>query len=141
MSLHDIILLLHILGAGVVIGVVFFSLVLAFKKPLDTNRLSALKLVRGYGTTGVGWMFITGVILVYLENQDGNHLLSSRVFWMKMALIIADGILVYAVINRKISQLESGSTAATPGLKTATFVSALLFLGIVTLGFLLTLDR
>lgn len=140
MSLHDVVLLLHILGTGVVVGVIFFSLVLAFKKPLDSNKLSILKLVRGYGTAGVSWMFLTGVILVYIENQDGNNLLSSEIFWVKMALIIADGILAYLVINRKISQLESGSTAAAPGLKTATIVSTLFFIGIVTLGFLLTLD-
>jgi len=141
MSLHDFVLLLHLLGAGVVIGVIFFSLVLAFRKSLDSSKLSILKLIRGYGTAGISWMFVTGVILVYLENQDGNNLLSSKVFWVKMALIAADGILAYSVINRKITDLESGQVAAAPGLKTATVISALLFIGIVTLGFVLTLDH
>jgi hypothetical protein len=132
MSLHDLVLLLHILGAGVVIGVVFFSLVLAFKKPLDPSWLGVLKFIRRFGTMAVGWEVLTGLYLAFSESDE---VFSSKIFWIKMGLIVVDGFLAQAVIGRKLSEAQSGVDAK--GLKLATLVSALVILLVVTLGFLI----
>lgn len=134
MSLHDFALLLHILGACVVVGVVFFSLVFSVSKPLDDVKLKAIALIRKYGVWAMGVVTITGI---YMATSEWDEFGKSYLFWAKIALIVIDYFVAVRLINAKVAKALSGDSQATSGLSAISWTSALIFLIIVTLGFLL----
>ena len=135
MSLVQFVLLLHLLGAGVLIGVAVFSVLLSVAKPVDQARLQSLKLIRLSGTYAVGLLVITGV---YLAWQHFGGWPTHVRFWVKMGLIVVDGFLAQFVIRQKVNQAISGDGSSTTALPLWTVVSALVIILIVTLGFLTT---
>ena len=96
MTLHSVTLLLHLLGAGVIIGVGFFSVILTLRSPLDQGKVETVKHIRFYGTLTIGLLIATGVILAFLK---GPELLSSTRFWLKMSLIVIEGMVDKLVIK------------------------------------------
>ncbi|MDP3993009.1 MAG: hypothetical protein Q8Q05_02250 [bacterium] len=135
MGLDQFVLLLHLLGAGVLIGVAVFSVVLSISKPVDQSRLQSIALIRRFGTYSVGLLIITGVYLAW-QHYGGWPTIPR--FWIKMGLIVLDGILAQVIIKQKINRAMNGDTASANGLPLWTSISALVILLIVTLGFLTT---
>ena len=135
MSFEYFILLLHLLGAGVLIGVALFSIALTVSQPLDQSRLLTIVLIRRFGTYSVGLLIITGI---YLAWQHFGGWPTSVRFWTKMGLIVLDGVLAQVVIKQKIARAISGDNTAASSLPLWTSISALVILLIFTLGFLTT---
>ena len=135
MPFEQFVLLLHLLGAGVLIGVAVFSVVLSINKPVDQSRLQSIALFRRFGTYSVGLLIVTGIYLAW--KHYGGWPTTVR-FWIKMGLIVLDGILAQAVIKQKIDQAINGDDQAQQSLPLWTSISALVILLIVTLGFLTT---
>ena len=135
MSFEQFVLLLHLLGAGVLIGVAVFSVVLSVNKPVDQSRLQSIALIRLFGTFSVGLLIVTGIYLAW--KHYGGWPTTPR-FWIKMGLIVLDGILAQMIIKQKIDQALSGDEMSGKSLPLWTSVSALVILLIVTLGFLTT---
>ena len=63
--LHTIVLALHVIGAGLMLGTVFFAFIIAFKKVLDPSKLAILKNIFVFGTVGAIWQTVTGIILYF----------------------------------------------------------------------------
>lgn len=136
MDLHDFILLLHIIGAGILIGVAVFSLVLSVSKSLTKERLQTIALIRQFGTYSVVLLFLSGVYLAW--RHFGGWPTTLR-FWTKMALIVVDGILAQVVIKQKINRaINEDEETFRNNLPIWTAISALIIFMIVTLGFLTT---
>ncbi len=135
MNSEQFVLFLHLIGAGILIGVAVFSVVLSVSKPLDQSRLQTVTLIRRYGTYSVGLLIVTGVYLAW--KHYGGWPTVPR-FWIKMGLIVLDGILAQVIIKHKINQAMNGDTASANGLPLWTSISALIILLIVTLGYLTT---
>lgn len=133
MSFHIILLILHVLGAGVVIGIVFFSLVLAMH-PRDWSAaaLDRLHFVGRFGMWASAWMLVTGLILAF---QDWDTLRVSRVFWGKMVAYAVEGIFAGTLITRLVRQAKAELRPRNLG--TMMLIHALLILLIVSLGVLL----
>ena len=102
--IHTIVLALHIIGAGLMLGVIFCAFIIAFKKTLDASKLSILKNIFVFGTVGAIWQTITGVIL-YLQ-EDGEFK-DSKIFWAKIGLFVLDGIVAVLIIDRRIKNIEA----------------------------------
>lgn len=129
MTFSEFVLILHILGAGVLVGVVFFSLVLVLKPSPDTTLL---KLIRPFGLYAAIWQLVTGVILAVPEWGKFGH---SKIFWLKIGLFVVDGIIAERLINQKLRLAETGQT--TPNLKLWSWLSLLVIFTIVALGVIL----
>ncbi|HLB95375.1 MAG TPA: hypothetical protein VJK26_00525 [Patescibacteria group bacterium] len=102
--MHTIALSLHIIGAGLMLGVVFFSLVIAFRKTFDPTRLGIFKTIRTFGTVAAIWQILTGLYLYFGEAEEFRE---SRIFWFKMGLFVLDGILAVLIIGRQIKRAEA----------------------------------
>ncbi|OGD63103.1 hypothetical protein A3A71_03955 [Candidatus Berkelbacteria bacterium RIFCSPLOWO2_01_FULL_50_28] len=131
MELHDIVLLLHILGACVVVGVVFFSLAFSVSRPLDGFKLKAIKFVRRFGIYGMSVLVITGVYMAYVEWEDTG---TNPWFWVKMGLIVLDYLVAVRLIDAKVSSGIAGNSEALKGLPVLTWASLVAFVVIVAIG-------
>lgn len=130
-------LILHILGAGLLIGLVVITTIIVFMRDLSDGMLRTLLKVRWLGLAGSVWQLVTGGALYYLEREELND---SKIFWTKLGLYVLEGIIISLVIDRKIKrERASGSdvVAATKKLRFAFLFHALLIIAIVILGVLL----
>lgn len=134
---HTIVLALHVIGAGLMLGVVFFAFLIALKKTLDPSKLSVLKNIYVFGTVAAIWQAVTGVILYF---QEDGAFRDSKIFWLKIGLFIFDGIIAMLVIDRKIKMVESESKGEVDLKNTYLWnlLSLLIIISIITLGVFLT---
>lgn len=129
MDFHVILLFLHIVGAGILIGVVVFSLFLAFKKTWSQDRITILKYIGQFGIWASAWQLITGIALASSEWEEFS---TSHIFWTKMGLYAIEGALASMLILRKAKQLKEGD--AKPGFMVLLMIHAIIILGIVGIG-------
>ncbi len=140
--MHNIILALHVVGAGLMLGVVFFALVIVFPKVIDASRAALLKTVLKFGTVGAVWQTITGLILYFGEADEFKN---SRIFWLKMVLFVADGILALLIIDRKIKAAEAQNQSAQDKINLGklplwSLASLMIILTVIILGVFLTVE-
>lgn len=135
--LHTIVLALHVIGAGLMLGTVFFAFIIAFKKVLDPSKLAILKNIFVFGTIGAIWQTATGIILYFQENGEFKD---SKMFWVKIGLFILDGIVALLIVDRRIKTVESGSKGEANLGKTYlwSLLSLLIIISIIILGVFLT---
>ncbi|MEK7142803.1 MAG: hypothetical protein AAB785_01205 [Patescibacteria group bacterium] len=123
--MHTLFIILHIIGAGVIIGVVVFSVLLNIKEGASQERLQIFQLVRTTGTFAAGWLLITGLVLYFQEPEEfkGNIL-----FWVKMGLFVLDGLIAILIIDRKIKK------SPVPNMTVWAIINAIVLFAIVILG-------
>ncbi|HLC38728.1 MAG TPA: hypothetical protein VJJ80_01185 [Patescibacteria group bacterium] len=123
--MHALFLILHIVGAGVIIGVVVFSVLLNIKEGVSQERLKIFQMMRLTGTIAAGWLLATGLVLYF---QEAEELKGNILFWIKMGLFVLDGIIAVLIIDRKIKKVP------TPNLTVLTIINAIVLFAIVVLG-------
>ena len=123
--MHTLFLILHIIGAGVIIGVVVFSILLNINERVSEERLKIFQMVRLTGTIAAGWLLATGLVLYF---QEAEELKSNILFWIKMGLFVLDGIIAVLIIDRKVKKVP------VPNLTVWAIINALIIFAIVTLG-------
>ncbi len=135
--LHTIVLALHVIGAGLMFGVVFFAFLLVLEKNLDSVKLSVLKKIYVFGTAAAIWQLVTGIALYF---QGDGEFVDSKIFWLKIGLFLLDGVIAVGIIDRKIKTIESGSKGNVDFKNTYLWnlFSLLVVLTIITLGVFLT---
>ena len=123
--MHTLFLILHIIGAGVIIGVVVFSILLNIKEGVSQERLKIFQMVRLVGTIAAGWLLATGLVLYF---QEAEELKGNILFWIKMGLFVLDGIIAVLIIDQKIKK------APVPNLTVWVIINAIVLFAIVVLG-------
>lgn len=108
--MHTILIALHVIGSGIMLGVVFTSLIIVFKKTLSPESVGILKRIQLFGTVGAIWQTITGLILFFQEKEE---FIGSSIFWVKMGLFILDGVLAVLIIGSKIRKAEAQAKGQT----------------------------
>lgn len=131
MTPHRLALLIHLLGAAVVLGIVFFSLALAMGKPLDEVRLKAIQIIRRFGIYAMGVTVLAGLYLAY---GDWSELKGDKLFWIKLALIALDYFVAVRLINAKVEAALGGDPSAAKGLAVLAWGSLIAFVAIFTIG-------
>ncbi len=133
--MHTFVLLLHIIGAGILLGVVLFSLALSIRGSLTLERLKIIKLIRVFGPFGAGFLVLTGLYLYFTE---ADQLQENFLFWIKIALFLIDGTLALMVINRKIAfalaEQEKGGAVRENKLSFWILINTVFILTIISLG-------
>ena len=129
-------LILHVIGAGTIIGVIMIALVLSFKKTIPTHLATSLPFIFMFGTIASIWQLLTGIGLYLGEPEEFKD---SRVFWVKLIAYVISGVIASTVIKRKLKGL---STATMPVQRNAGFtfwivLFSLIILTIVACGVIL----
>ena len=134
--LHTIVLILHIIGATLVVGASFVSLIVLFPKRVPLERLKVLKNVWSIAGPIMGIQLLTGL---YLGISEWDEIGKNHLFWVKLILFIALGVISGRVLNKKLS--SSLKKAADPvdmvGVKKWALASFIIFLLIVIFGVIL----
>src|SRR3972149_7792733 len=99
--MHMLFVILHIIGAGVLIGVVIFSVLLNIKEGISEERLKIFQMVRTTGTFAAAWLLATGLVLYF---QEAEELKNNVLFWAKMGLFVVDGLIAVLIIDRKLKK-------------------------------------
>lgn len=134
--LHVVVMILHVLGAAVVFGVVFFSILAVVKPSAVAQQLDRLRFVSHVGISASAWQLVTGVILYF---QDADKLKGSAVFWAKLALYVIEGTFASLVLGRQFKKLAANPQApAVPrSMINVLVVHAILITAIIVLGVVL----
>ncbi|MBI3572862.1 MAG: hypothetical protein HY092_01540 [Candidatus Kerfeldbacteria bacterium] len=135
MSFAELILILHVLGASIVIASAFYSVVLTIKQPISPEKLGHLRFIGRFGMGASIWQFFTGL---YLAAHEWSEFKTSKLFWIKMALYVLEGILASTLIGRKMKQAASGQSKSL----TVTMLTwAVMIVLIAAIGVLLVEDH
>lgn len=134
MSLEQLVLLLHLLGAGVLIGIVFFALVFSYAKPSTPEKLQTAATIAGFGKYASIWQLLTGL---YLAWQNWGDIHAITWFWLKLVLFVLAGPTAELLIKRKVALAGQGDVASLKTVRLGAWLLVAMVLAIVTVGFAL----
>ena len=135
---HLIALILHMLGAGLTLGVVFLSLFAVIKPPVTEKAIDRLMFISTFGMGASAWQFLSGLLLVIPEWKEyqGNSL-----FWTKIILYTLDGALASMLIakqaKRAAQNLADGNLSTSTSLRNGAWAHALLIVAVAVIGVIL----
>jgi len=132
--METILIAAHVIGAGVLIGLVVISTLIVFIPDLSESMLKVLERVRWLGPAASAWQFITGAGLYWLERDE---LSDSTLFWTKLGLYALEGVIASMVIDGKIKRERAKGAdvvAAVKKMRAIYVVHALLIVSIAVLG-------
>lgn len=134
--IHLIALVLHVLGATVIVGASFGSLIIFAKKEIPRERLLLLGEIWKIAGPAIGLQLITGIILAGLEWDSFSH---NPLFWTKMALFVLSGVMGGKTLGEKMKKAlaSKSSTLTIEGSKRLAWNSFIIYAAIVTIGVLL----
>ena len=130
---HLILLVLHVIVAGLIIGMAFYGFVAVYKKTITPTDMAMFKTIRKYGHVIVPLQLVVGFLLIFSEPTFAKNPL----IWTKFILVVIDGFMAFFIIDRKVKLLESGTRSnsqAERALRYAAGLSLVIFLIITTLG-------
>lgn len=108
MATTVVLVTLHILGVGLVVGAVFATLLFVLRSSNDLQNLNTHLLARKLGTIGAGLAILTGIILAYRYKIP---LLGNWSFDTKLILIAIDGLIANFAFRPKLeAAISSGKT-------------------------------
>lgn len=129
------ILILHVLGAGILIGVSVFAFAAALRPPLTQQALDRMSFVWKFGMWASGAQFITGVLLIM---QEPDELARHPLIWTKVILWMVEGMLASMVIAKQAKRaqqaLASNQPVRSAGLRVLLGLQLTIFVAIVALG-------
>ncbi len=134
MTIHLILMILHLFGAGLLIGICVLAVLAVIKPPITKVGMDRLSFVARLGMGASGAQFITGAIMMATEWDELGH---NPLVWTKIILWVIEGTLASLVISRQAKQagvaLANGQTP-TRGLPNSLLIQAFLVLLIAALG-------
>lgn len=133
--MHEILLILHIIGAGVLVGMIAVALMIIFSKTVIVDRWKLFGMFGRLGMIAAGWQLLTGIGLYLLEPDNFK---SSTLFWVKIGLFVLDGIIATQIVDRRVRSVSTNKESASAGiLSTAYLANFLIISAIITLGVLI----
>ncbi len=122
MSFEIILLILHVFGAGLIIGISILALASVIKPPLTAKNLDRLGFIGRFGMWASTWQFITGALLYAREPSEFNH---NVWFWIKIGLYVLEGTLSSMVIGRQVKRVSAAIAQNQPPLSRGLAATAL----------------
>jgi uncharacterized membrane protein len=135
-TIHLIILIAHVLGATIIVGGVFASLLILIKEKIAKDNLKFVSHLWRILAPAIGLQLVTGLLLAANEwNEYGKN----PYFWAKIILLVVDGFYGGKVLGERINMelSKDKKTYVIPGAKRIIWFSFLLFALIATLGVIL----
>lgn len=109
MSLSVLLVTLHLIGVGLVVGAVFTTLIFVLQNLFDTANNKTHLTVRKLGMMGAGLAILTGIIMAFRYKIP---LWGNWTFDAKLLLILADGLIANFVIKRHLEAAMAGTKAS-----------------------------
>lgn len=98
----------HILAAGFLLAVLVFGVIFLLRKPYSKERLDSIRITLNVGAWAVIFEVISGAGLF---TQRPQNLASTISFWVKVILLVADVIVGFVFINRKMKAIIDNEPA------------------------------
>lgn len=123
--MNQIVLTIHILGAGFLLAVFTFAVIFLFRKPFTKERLANLRTIINVGAGAFIYQIITGSLLFSERPQDFK---ANVLFWVKIGLFVLDLIIGLILVNRKLKAMQKseGGKILSPQTLAAWIVANLL---------------
>lgn len=131
--IHTIILTLHILGSGIIIGGVFASLLILINERISKDNFEHLKFLWKFLTPTIGIQIISGI---YLAASEWDKFGKNPLFWLKMGIFVIDGFFGGKILGDRIkgTTVSNSKEIEIPGSHRLVWISFLIFLTVITLG-------
>jgi len=97
--MHLSVLILHVVGAGIFVGAITVATYVTFRSPLYSTRIALLKPLQVIVPAATYAQLATGTYL-FLTSLD--HFVYSELFWLKMILYAADGLLATFILKKRV---------------------------------------
>lgn len=137
-TFHLAFLVLHVLGAAVIIGGVFASLLILIKDRIPRENLEHVRYLWKFLTPAIGIQILTGILLAAGEWDEFGK---SPLFWTKMVLLVVDGFfggkVLGKMIKKELLKDDKQKELRIPGARRIIWFSFLTFMLIATLGVML----
>lgn len=135
MSTHTILLILHVFGAGIMIGVGVFAFVVVARPPVTEKGLDRIGFVGRLGMWASIWQLLTGAGL--MANEWGE-LSRNPLIWTKIALWVLEGALSSMLIGRQVVRIRAALAVNQPppavGLASTLLLNAVIIIAITAIG-------
>ncbi len=132
-ALHTAILILHVIGATIIIGVSFVTLVIEIKKYHSSETLQLLELIWKITGAAFGVQLLTGL---YLAGSEWDKIGKIHYFWIKMFLFFVVGSVVGVINRRQFEQMKKSKGTYTRSTNWA-WIGFLTFVTIAAFGVLI----
>jgi len=131
--MHTIVLALHILGSGIIIGGIFAALLILINKRISKDNFEHIKFLWKFLTPTIGIQVITGI---YLAASEWDKFGKNPLFWLKMGLFVVDGFFGGKILGDriKVAVINNSKDIEIPGSHRLIWTSFIIFLMIITLG-------
>ena len=134
--IHTTVLILHVIGATIIVGSSFISLFVLLKDRIKKENLELIERIWSIVGPSMGIQFITGLYLGFSEwDEIGKHPL----FWTKILLFICSGIVGNLIVGTRIKAglKKANNTVQIPGIQKWAWASFLIMMLIAICGVML----
>ena len=125
------ILVLHVIGASILLGTSITAVYFVFVHTLTRDMMKFITMVRSLVPTAVVAQLITGMLLFMGERKEFEGVWQ---FSLKLVLYLMSGVLGGIILKRKSLTYREGNEAHTKALKWLMVLDVVLLLGISGLG-------
>ena len=128
--MHLSVLILHVVGAGIFVGAITVATYVTFRSPLYSARIALLKPLQVIIPLATYAQLATGTYL-FLTNLE--HFVYSELFWLKMILYAADGLLATFILKKRVeADLAQGEGQIKNNLRNSYLLQLLIALLIIS---------
>ena len=132
-AIHTAVLIIHVLGAAIIVGISFVTVLIELKTSLTNKQIMSLtEFLWKVATRTLGVQVLTGL---YLAISEWDQIGKNHFFWTKMIVFIVLGAIVGGFNHRRFKKLKAGEPD-TYGRKWST-IGFLTFATVAALGVLL----
>lgn len=125
------ILILHVLGASILLGTSITAMYVVFVKTLTKDIMKFITLIKSLVPTAAIAQLITGMMLFMADKKEFE---SAWQFSLKLVLYIASGVLGGVILKKKSLTYTEGNSEHAADLKWLVSIDLLLLLAISGIG-------
>ncbi|CAN5118990.1 hypothetical protein BH09PAT2_BH09PAT2_09780 [soil metagenome] len=131
--IHIIVLILHVIGATIIIGSSFVSLFVLIENKISKNNLLLIERMWRVVGPSLGIQLLTGV---YLGISEWDEIGKNPLFWIKIMLYLVSGAIGNLVLKKRIhaGAVEKKEIVTLGGIKPWAIASFLIFVLIAICG-------
>ncbi len=132
-TLHTIVLILHVLGATVIIGIAFVSLIIQLRPPITHDLVILLDRIWKIAGITIGIQVLTGL---YLAMSEWDKVSANPLFWVKIVLVFVVGLTIGLVSRSKFARMKDSDKPIAGDIRLA-WLGLLVFAVVASIGVIL----
>ncbi len=130
--LYFFVLIAHVIVGSLILGMAFFAVLAAYRRPFADQEVTILKFLKRHGALFAGAQFVLGVALIVMEPDS---FLKNPLIWTKLVLFVLAGLVSTELIDKRLHSFgQAKSDKSERTIQRATWLLLILVLAIVVLG-------